>query len=362
MLRMNVAHLQVNASLPQLRIVGDIAVRAYNGASAAAVSALNAATGAMPTVANLEGPVAERSLREPRSGVWSASAPLSRVADDLRLVALSLANNHIHDLGGDLRTTHLWASRHSRGVLGLEGPEVSPALMIQDNEDRAWVFVGCGWQGSGCRHRLRGQPWQMLSPLDREFDALLVSLRHRWPDALLVVLPHWNYEFEIHPQPVFRSCSRRWAALGVDCIAGAHPHVIGGYEAFGSTPVAYSLGNAVFDRRQYFGGALRPRSEEDRLGALVLSHATRTAELFSAPIQGQSVRLAGTSLSGWGNYDDAVCGPYDLWYRANRRHRRRGLPVFGEYDRPQLVAAKETLVRKRAWAVSSAHSLLRRRS
>lgn len=357
---MLIEEIRLEGPVQQLRVVGDVALTSYVGSTTAAASALQSATDSMATVVNLEGPIAEDPVGIDGSSVWSSPTALRRVVDELGVVACSVANNHIHDLGGDLRPTVAWASDSSIGVFGLVGIGIAPALALQDSEGRQWVLAGCGWPGSGCRRRIKGR-WRMLSPLDREFDALLVDLRHRWPDAMLIVLPHWNYEFEIHPQPMFRACARRWAALGVDCVAGAHPHVIGGYEAFGSTPVAYSLGNAIFDRTQYFDGSLRVRPEEGQLGALILDHDTRTAELHSASLEGHVTRLAGPAISDWTGYDYGLPRSYADWYRTNRRHRRRGLPVFGERDHPRVVTTKEALVRQRAWAISNAHRLLRQR-
>lgn len=358
---MKIARLRSDVPVPRLRIVGDIAVRSCNGAHMAAIASLNATTGCLPTVANFEGPVVEQDPEDIKQGLWSNAEPLCRIAGELALLAGSLANNHIHDLGGDLQPTLSWVSDQPIGLFGLNGKTVAPALSIEDPDDRRWVLVGCGWSGSGCRRSVRSHDWRMLSPLNREFDALLVSLRRRWPEAMLIVMPHWDYEFAVHPHPAFRQCARRWASLGVNCVVGSHPHVVGGFESFGSTPVAYSVGNAVLDRRQYFGGTLRTRPEEERLGAVVLDHSTGRAELFSTLLNGQGIRLAGPSIDDWNNYRNAIPGSYEAWYRANRRQQQRGLPVFGERDGPRAVAAKETLVRQRAWAVSHAHRLLRQR-
>jgi len=62
---------------------------------------------------------------------------------------------------------------------------------------------------------------------------------------LVVVLPHWGLEYHSVHAPEQEALAREMAAAGAGLIVGTHPHVVQDFDLLGSTPVFYSLGNAV---------------------------------------------------------------------------------------------------------------------
>jgi poly-gamma-glutamate synthesis protein (capsule biosynthesis protein) len=64
----------------------------------------------------------------------------------------------------------------------------------------------------------------------------------------VIVLMHWGNEYVPLPTPSQREIGAALAAAGADLIVGCHPHVIQGTEISGSSVIAYSMGNFVFDQ------------------------------------------------------------------------------------------------------------------
>lgn len=64
----------------------------------------------------------------------------------------------------------------------------------------------------------------------------------------VVVLIHAGYEEVPTPSGVQRDLARAAIEAGATLVIGAHPHILQGYRREGSTLIAYSLGNFVFDK------------------------------------------------------------------------------------------------------------------
>jgi hypothetical protein len=62
----------------------------------------------------------------------------------------------------------------------------------------------------------------------------------------VVLLMHWGIEQYSYPTPDQRRQAKELIQTGVDIIIGHHPHVMQGYERFGKSVAAYSLGNFMF--------------------------------------------------------------------------------------------------------------------
>lgn len=79
---------------------------------------------------------------------------------------------------------------------------------------------------------------------DRQRIAAVVSASKRQCDVLLVAL-HWGIERQTVPNAYQVSLGRAWIDAGADIVAGAHPHVLQGWEQYKTKPILYSLGNLV---------------------------------------------------------------------------------------------------------------------
>jgi poly-gamma-glutamate capsule biosynthesis protein CapA/YwtB (metallophosphatase superfamily) len=64
---------------------------------------------------------------------------------------------------------------------------------------------------------------------------------------LVLALVHWGEENTARVTEKQRELARWLIDAGVDAIAGSHPHVIQPLDHYRGRPIAYSLGNLVFD-------------------------------------------------------------------------------------------------------------------
>ena len=94
---------------------------------------------------------------------------------------------------------------------------------------------------------------------------------------IVILLIHWGLEAYYYPSHHQRLLARKLTEAGADLIIGHHPHVLQGVECIGSSLVAYSLGNFVFDdiqwsfldkegQRQY---RIEKLTEENRKGGIL---------------------------------------------------------------------------------------------
>ncbi len=64
---------------------------------------------------------------------------------------------------------------------------------------------------------------------------------------VLILLPHWGYEWSIYPPYGLTVEARSFVDAGVDIIIGSHSHVPQGIEQYNNALIVYSLGNFLFD-------------------------------------------------------------------------------------------------------------------
>ena len=90
----------------------------------------------------------------------------------------------------------------------------------------------------------------------------------------VVCLVHWGIENSEHITDTQRELARWLIDHGVDLVVGSHPHCVQPLDFYHGCPIAYSLGNLVFD------GA--PTVESWNRGALLEIGLTENAESSSA--------------------------------------------------------------------------------
>lgn len=71
--------------------------------------------------------------------------------------------------------------------------------------------------------------------------------RARQEADVIIALVHWGLEGAAEPSEAQHELARWLAAQGVQAIAGAHPHRLQSLEVLHGVPIAFSLGNLVFD-------------------------------------------------------------------------------------------------------------------
>lgn len=197
------------------------------------------------TIGNLECVIATTGQRVPKAYNFRChprTLPwLARYFD-----ALSVANNHSGDYGKEAFLEQLdW----------LEGVKIRPFGGGRNEEEayapviltkKGWRVALIGVNGVELQSYEAGPDMPGLAWLYPERIAESIRAARAAAD-LVVVLPHWGYEYKFAPAAEHQALARFWLESGADMIIGTHPHVIQPIHQYDGKLVAYSLGNFVFD-------------------------------------------------------------------------------------------------------------------
>lgn len=225
-------HRLMNAALPaltgegvRLSFVGDVMWLGTSWSSFA-LSVAGLLDGDL-RIGNLETPVvAGESTDLDDLGLYTFNAP-PELLDGLPLDALQLNNNHSVDLGDDGLEATL-AVVASRGFVGT-GVD-SHALVDVGGLRIALLSYTWGLNGRGPsdRHELFVVPFGHIQDGELDLTGLegdVVAARAGGADVV-VVLPHWGFEYEYYADPWFLQIGRRMVEAGADLVVGSGPHVV----------------------------------------------------------------------------------------------------------------------------------------
>jgi poly-gamma-glutamate capsule biosynthesis protein CapA/YwtB (metallophosphatase superfamily) len=209
--------------------------------------------GADYLVANVEGPITERTEKYFADQRWSYNAAPSSAAALARagFHAASLSNNHCFDRGAQgLADTinHLRAVGITPFGAGPDDVSAGEPLLIPTPHGQIAV-IGIGERWNYGQVAASGTPGTI--PLE---EGTIRSARNRAHAAgarWVVAFVHWgkNYRPVTDEQ---RQHARHFAAAGYDLVIGAGAHTYQPIEIIDGMPVVYSLGNFVFGTRGRF--------------------------------------------------------------------------------------------------------------
>ena len=312
-------------------------------------------------IANLEGAIAPGDrLTDKRRAVYNDASVLQHLtAANVKLV--SLANNHIFDIGHDLSETRTALEQHDILFCGAGGNIAEAARPAQLQIGGAdFVLQAFGWAPIDCPPATHARPGVLpLAPRFVMEQAAL--LRERFAESKLIFLMHWDYELELYPQPMHRQLAFAAIDAGVDAIIGCHSHCVQGIEFYKQRPIVYSLGNWWMPHGVFMGGRLAfpeianlelafewdPDTGashchffryDSRLQTLRHESSTRTED-------SETIRAL-TPFAGFSHEK------YVQWFRTHRR-KKKGLPVYssmqdtlGNQARDQWVATRNFMIRQ----------------
>ncbi len=161
---------------------------------------------------------------------------------------VSLANNHTGDFGkaaftdmlntlDQQRIPYVGGGRHLRQA---HQPFVRE---IKGKRIGLLAYNGFFPRSFEASENLPGSAW-----LDDDF--VMHDIRHAKQQLgvdVLIVYPHWGWEYQKLASPRQRDMARRMIDSGADAVVGGHPHVTQDIEIYQGKPIFYSLGNFVFD-------------------------------------------------------------------------------------------------------------------
>ncbi len=215
------------------------------------------------TISNLGASTHRYAFRAPQQ-----SAQLLRRAG---FRAMGLANNHALDFGSaalrDCATRLLGESIETPGVeRAKHGPYAPSFFSLPDGKKLALLAISDVDRSSGA---------QIATASDRtKLGAAIRDARSQ--TNLVVCLVHWGIENSQTITDEQRKLARWLIGHGVDVVVGSHPHCVQPLDYYHGCPIAYSLGNLVFD------GA--PSITSWNRGALLKVGINQNAKISSATL------------------------------------------------------------------------------
>lgn len=182
------------------------------------------------------------SLAGPREAV----SVLSRLGIDVAC----LANNHVLDAGweGALETREALENEGIKTFGIGESLEAARRPLVVTAAGLRVGFLGYAEGVHGKHRHVASATTPGVAPLDGECIAKDVAALSAVVDLIVLSL-HWGVNYVPFAMPEQRELGARAVAAGADVILGHHPHVPQGVEYRDGRPVAYSLGDFIFDWR-----------------------------------------------------------------------------------------------------------------
>ena len=199
-------------------------------------------------VGNLECALSKRGLRSAKSfsfrGDPAHAAALARAGFD----AMSLANNHSLDYGRVALADTITALEGA-GIAAIgAGPSRAVAMQARVIERKGLRIALLGYCAMYVEATTPRADAVTISESDLE--VFLQEIRAAKSESdVVIVLPHWGREWSPLPNETQERLAAVFIEAGATIVAGAHPHVLQPIERRGTSLVAWSLGNFVFDQR-----------------------------------------------------------------------------------------------------------------
>ena len=192
---------------------------------------------------NLEGPLAQRSLKEKRNYSYCVNPRLARALALAGINVVTLANNHLLDCGrrGVLETLE---ALDAAGVASLGAgvnAQAAHAPVVIHAGLATVGLLGYYWnRRTAATASLPGSATDLVEELHTDIGALRKRVDR------VVVTFHWGVPYEREPSPEDRAKAHLAVDCGADAVVGHHPHVVQPLEIYRGCPILYSVGNLAF--------------------------------------------------------------------------------------------------------------------
>ncbi|WP_353661132.1 CapA family protein [Hydrogenimonas sp. SS33] len=272
--------------------------------------------------------------RTPGIGLHS-SRDTGRFLQALHVEGALLANNHVTDF--DIPISEQKRYLASYGIQSCGAADTLPEAekpCFFEHRGRKVGILAFGWETISCIAATEDS--KGVNPLryDHIFDSVR-NFQKLHPGTPLVTIFHWNYEYELYPQPAHRKLAFELIDLGVTAVYGHHPHIAGGAEIYRGKPVFYSLGNFYFPAGIYSGFRVEPPKEAYR--GLCVEYADDAQETMlywtrlhpdgKLTVESSEKMVRSERLALLSPFAGMSHEKYIGWFRKNRR-KKKLLPIY----------------------------------
>ena len=187
------------------------------------------------------------SLEGGKNIVYAREEDFERVKQ-LNINLVTLANNHVFDLGVDglINTIKLL---DEKGIAycgaGRNISEASKPCLVE-LDGKIFAFIGCCFKGlppktielatfdkPGVFQTDEKEICQIISQLKQEAD-------------YVIILPHWGVEYSYVPPKKCYNLAKQMIDAGADAVIGSHTHIMNPRMTYKEKPVFFSMGNFLF--------------------------------------------------------------------------------------------------------------------
>jgi poly-gamma-glutamate synthesis protein (capsule biosynthesis protein) len=161
---------------------------------------------------------------------------------------VTLANNHILDYGkiGLADTLNALNEKKINFVgAGINYQEASKPIFIEKNGLKIAILNFAENEWSTTFDKLPGA--SPISPV-RNFKAIRSAKKIA---DKVIIISHGGHETYQYPSPRMKELFRFYVDAGADAVVNHHTHCISGYEVYNGAPIFYSLGNFIFDHKNF---------------------------------------------------------------------------------------------------------------
>lgn len=184
-------------------------------------------------VANLEGPVTD-ARRPPEKEIdFQFDPEVIPALQQTGIDAFSQANNHALDQGSAGYQDSVNRLRNA-GFLVFGHQVQDGVIAVATTTIRGETFAFLGWNTPD-------------NPLDRTQAKQAIELAKAQAQYVIAFI-HWGPEYKDYAHSIDVDNAHWLIDEGVDVVIGGHPHWVQGMSTYKGKPIAWSLGNFVFDQ------------------------------------------------------------------------------------------------------------------
>lgn len=291
-------------------------------------------------VANLESPLTNKTKTMiPKSMHLRADERSTEVLKRLKINAVTLANNHTYDYGrkGVEDTIRVLDAAGIKWY-GIDGKTITETV----NGERFTLSGFCclSTNGTGCRK----ESGKGINTLTRSALEAQIKL-DKENDAVSVVSVHYGIEHTNYPALEHIRLFERISSENTVIIHGHHPHQIQGIEEKNGSLIAYSLGNALFDKTTSISGTLTVELNEENRKSFVLGVSVENRHVVGYETKGFFIADTGIVSYDVANELESISEPLrkiidkEAYQKARQKQYQTTLNrKFGKHDVKWLIS------------------------
>lgn len=274
---------------------------------------------------------------------------ICHLSKQVHISGFALANNHLEDAGPVSQTTDYLNELDINYVgAGNSLKEASKPLLIKE-EGHDLMVLNFGWSVIQCNVAKKNKSGvNPYTPDNVKKAVAYVLLKEK--DAKVICYFHWNYEFELYPQPMDRELALELIEMGVEAIIGCHSHRVQPFELYKGKPIFYGLGNWMFPRNLFKQGKGKfPEFTEEQIAVEITKSLEYFIHRFVYNPDNQTItffrsEIANNGASNYARFANYSNEEYKKFFKRNRVQKKM-LPIYYSEDSTTLRYIKNWWVR-----------------